>query len=339
MDGSGRNRNFQDSALKIKAWHENWPLRDSFAISRGSKISVNVVVVEIVDGTFVGRGESVSDSRYSQSVDQALETVAEIRKTLLNRLTRENLRAEFPANAARNAVDCALWDLEAKKTGKPVWKLAGLPAPQPVIGAYTLSLDEPENLAASAKNCSSFPLLKIKLDNGRVIEKVQAVREACPNARIIVDANEAWNAQSFVEYLPKLAQLNVEMIEQPLHADADDVLEQINSEIPLCADESFHLPEDLARLVSRYDIFNIKLDKTGGLTEAIDLAKQVANAGKQIMIGSMMATSLGLAPAILLTYNAQYVDLDSSIWLLEDRIGGLEFSDGELCPADRSFWG
>ena len=339
MDGSGRNRNFQDPALNIKAWHENWPLRDSFAISRGSKISVNVVVVEIVDGTFVGRGESVSDSRYSQSVDQALETVAEIRKTLLNRLTRENLRAEFPANAARNAVDCALWDLEAKKTGKPVWKLAGLPGPQPVIGAYTLSLDEPENLAASAKNYSSFPLLKIKLDNDRVIERVQAVREACPNARIIVDANEAWNAKSFVEYLPKLAQLNVEMIEQPLHADADDVLEQINSEIPLCADESFHLPEDLARLVNRYDIFNIKLDKTGGLTEAIDLAKQVVNAGKQIMIGSMMATSLGLAPAILLTYNAQYVDLDSSIWLLEDRIGGLEFSDGELCPADRSFWG
>ena len=325
--------------VKITAFQENWALKDSFAISRGSKTSVDVVVVRIEDGDAVGVGESVPYSRYGQSVDDTLNTIRAIAENHAGDLTQELLLHEYPPDAARNALDCALWDLDAKRANKPVWLLAGLPAPKKVAGAYSLSIDSPRQLAKNAKARSMFPLLKVKLGNDRVVESIEAVRQACPQARIIVDANEAWSLDEFVSIVPEFIKLGVEMIEQPLPADNDEELEGIDCEIQLCADESFHNGEDLNRLANRYDIFNIKLDKTGGLTGALMLANAIKAAGKKIMVGSMMATSLSLAPAMLLAHEASYVDLDSPVWIANDRPGGLRFENGTLYPAERTFWG
>ena len=325
--------------MKITTRHENWPLRDSFSISRGSKTSVDVIVAEIEDAGKSGIGECVPYPRYGETIKQTLLDISSMGNSHASELKRDSLRDHFPANAARNAVDCALWHLESRQSGKEVWEIAHLPPPKPVLGACSLSLENPYKLAQSAEAQSNFPLLKIKLGDDLVIESVRVVRDACPSNRMIVDANEAWTADSLTRYLPKLAKLGVEMIEQPLPASDDEFLENFDSEIPLCADESFHLGSDLERLINRYEVFNIKLDKSGGLTEAISLAQQIHSVGKKIMIGSMMATSYSLSPALLLAHYASYVDLDSSIWLLEDHPNGVKFIDGVLYPADRSFWG
>ena len=300
---------------------------------------MSVVVVKIEDGTTIGYGEAVPYPRYNQNVEQTLATIQQLANKYSSNLNRDWLRREHPSDSARNALDCALWDLEAKQSGQPVWQRAGLPEPTPTAGVYSLSLDTPQNLVQSAKEARAFPILKIKLGREQVIESVSAVRDTCPNARIVVDANEAWDTQSLIQFLPELTRLRVEMIEQPLPADADAELDDIECSIPLCADESFHNADDLARLANRYDIFNIKLDKTGGLTEALDLAVAIRNAGKGIMIGSMMSTSLGLAPALLLAHNAVYVDLDSSVWLANDRPYGIEFENGTLQPVNPNLWG
>ncbi len=284
-------------------------------------------------------GEAVPYPRYNQDIDQTLDTIERLAQKHGTGLTRDLLRQEYPPDAARNALDCALWDLEAKKTGIPAWKGAGFSEPSPVLGAYSLSLEQPLQLEKTAKESSSFPLLKIKLGRDQVVESVAAVRRACPQARIIVDANEAWDIEMLNAIVPELRNLEVEMIEQPLPADDDAMLENIECDIPLCADESFHNAQDLERLGNRYSIFNIKLDKTGGLSEAIDLASAVTRAGMQFMVGSMMATSLGLAPALLLAQGASYVDLDSSAWLAKDRPYGIEFENGILQPASRNLWG
>ena len=325
--------------MQINAYHENWPLREAFSISRDSKSSVDVVVVEITAQSCVGKGEAVPYSHYGQNVEETLKCIREMESSLAPDLTHERLRQNFPANAARNALDCALWDLEAKISGQPVWKLANLPVPAAVLGACSLSLESAQKLAESAKKWSSFPLLKLKLGPSDVVESVMSVRAARPDSRLIIDANEAWTPSEFRSYLPELETLGVEMIEQPFPADSDQILEDIDSSILICADESFHLADDLGRLHNRYDVFNIKLDKTGGLTEAIELSKKIKSAGKQVMIGSMMSTSLSLAPALLLSHDASYIDLDSSIWLKQDRLGGLEFEDGMLSPAPPSLWG
>ncbi len=325
--------------MQVKANHETWPLRDSFSISRGSKSSVDVVVVEITDQSCIGKGEAVPYAHYGQTVDETLDCIRRIESSLKSDLSRERLLKEFPANAARNALDCALWDLEAKSSRRPVWKIANLPEPVAVVGACSLSLAEPEILAEDAKAWSNFQLLKLKLGSSQVVESVRAVRDVCPDSRLIVDANEAWTPEQFVRDLPELEDLGVEMIEQPFPAGSDDFLENFDCSILLCADESFHLSQDLDRLQCRYDVFNIKLDKTGGLTEAIHSSRKIKDAGKRLMIGSMMSTSLSLAPAFLLSQDASYVDLDSSIWLKRDRTGGLDFRDGILSPAHPSLWG
>ena len=325
--------------MRIEAHCENWVLRDTFAISRGSKDSVDVVVVEIEDDSFVGVGEALPYVRYQQSTGQTLKQISQIAHASVQNLTRESLRRNFPPNAARNALDCALWDLEAKKSGKPVWQLAKLPPPGMIPGVCSLSMEKPQKLADSAKMRSEFPVLKIKLGNELVIESVEAVRNVRPDATLIIDANEAWDFDTFRSYLPELEKLGVEMIEQPLSASEDVELELLESKIPICADESFHLSSDLERLHNRYDIFNIKLDKSGGLTEAIEASRQIIAAGKEIMVGSMLATSLSLAPAVLLAHNARYVDLDSSIWLSNDRPGGVQFTNGIISPAERTLWG
>lgn len=297
------------------------------------------MVVEIADQSFVGKGEAVPYSHYGQNIDETIKCIRKIESSLAPDLTRERLRQNFPANAARNALDCALWDLEAKISDQPVWKLANLPVPEVVLGACSLSLDSAQKLAESAKKWSNFPLLKLKLGPDDVVESVKSVRAARPDSRLILDANEAWTPTEFRNYLPELEVLGVEMIEQPFPAGSDQFLEDIDSSILICADESFHLADDLDRLHSRYDVFNIKLDKTGGLTEAIELSKKIKSAGKQLMIGSMISTSLSLAPAFLLSQDASYIDLDSSIWLKQDRLGGLEFENGMLSPAQTFLWG
>ncbi len=325
--------------MKIEAYHESWPLKDAFSISRGSKTIVDVLVVEISDGDIVGRGESVPYPRYDQNIEQSIDTVNEISQSFGDDLNRFALLSHFDASAARNAVDCALWDFEAKHSRKPVWQLAELPPPTCILGVYTLSLEPPEQLATAAKKANQYPLLKIKLGPQLAVESVTAVREARPDARLIIDANEAWDANYFTDILPQLAKLGVEAIEQPLAAGKDDALEEIESPISICADESFHSEKEFDKLQTRYDIFNIKLDKTGGLTAAIEVMNMICKVGKQFMIGSMMATSLGLAPALLLAHNAIYVDLDSPVWLLKDREGGIRFENGILNPVNRTFWG
>ncbi len=324
---------------KIEAFHEVWDLRNSFSISRGSKSSVDVVTVAVTRNGCRGVGECVPYARYQQTVSDTLNTIGAVDRECLGELTRRYLNEKLPPTAARNALDCALWQLESRECGKPVWQIAGLPEPKPICGVYSLSLEPPDKLAKAAVEKRNFPLLKIKLGKLEVVESVKAVRDACPDSRIIVDANEAWDFDALQTYLPELKTLQVEMIEQPLHATEDHLLENLESDIPLCADESFHVAGDLERLCPRYDMFNIKLDKTGGLTEAIRAVSQIKAAGKDFMVGSMMSTSYSLAPAMLLAQDAKYVDLDSSVWLREDRANGIRFIDGTLYPADAVLWG
>ena len=324
--------------MKVEVFGETHFLRRSFAISRGSKSKIEVVKVEIRRKSRVGMGECVPYARYQQDVLSTMEDIHEIVDKCEDDLNRERLNAEFPPSSARNALDCALWHLESREAKAPVWRIAELPEPKPVPGVYSLSLAIPEIVAFAAKKKKKFPILKLKVGNSYVVDCVSAVREVCPNHRIILDANEAWDIKSLESYIPELTDLGVEMIEQPLHADADHELEGFDCGIALCADESFHTGADLERLHDRYDIFNIKLDKTGGLTEAISTAEQIRNAGKKIMIGSMMCTSYSLAPAMLLAHDAAYVDLDSGRWLREDHPAGVRFKKGTLYPAELALW-
>lgn len=328
-----------DPLIQLTTRRENFRLRDTFAISRGAKDSVDVVLVELQREGLTGNGEAVPNPRYSQTSESTVDEIHGAASTILNGCTHETLIEELPANAARNGVDAAMWHLEARDSGQPVWQLAGLPEPQPVLGTCTLSMDSPTRMAEAARQFSDYPLLKLKLGKDDAVECVKAVRGARPDARLIVDANEAWDIDMLDEYVPQLASLDVECIEQPLPAEKDEVLASRNYEIPLCADESFLVADDLPDLVDRYDIFNIKLDKTGGLTAAIDVAQSIRDAARQIMIGSMMSTSLSLAPAMLLAHDAVYVDLDSPIWLEEDRVGGLGCVNGICQPAKPLLWG
>ncbi len=325
--------------MKIEAIREQWNLRSPFSISRGSKSFVEVVKVIVTRNELTGTGECVPYARYEQNVTNTLQTISRIERICGGKLDRDYLNENFSPSSARNALDCALWQLESMESGRPVWQIAGLQQPKSIPGVYSLSLEPPEGLAKSALARQNYPLLKIKLGKDQVIESVKAVRDVCPDHRIIVDANEAWDFKSLNVYLPRLVDLGVEMIEQPLHATKDHQLERMESEIPLCADESFHVSEDVDRLCARYDMFNVKLDKTGGLTEAIKTVERIKTAGKSIMIGSMMSTSYSLAPAMLLAQDAVYVDLDSSVWLEEDHPDGVGFIDGILHPAKTSLWG
>ena len=326
--------------MKFEIFTQRHPLRKPFTISRGSKSFAEVVVVQITDADGnIGIGECVPYLRYSESVESEVEAFHHIVDLHGDQLSRQLLCEKYKACAIRNALDCALWDLAAKQSERSVSELAGLPVVEPVLGVCSLSLDEPSKLASSAYECRSFPLLKIKLGNQWVVESIQKVREKCPHHRIVIDANEAWSIDDLMQYLPQLAELGVEMIEQPLPAKADSELKNVSSEILFCADESFHSASDVDQLSDCYDVFNVKLDKTGGLTEAIEIAQHITASGKQLMVGSMMSTSYSLMPAMTLAHNASYVDLDSPIWLVADHPGGIVFADGMLYPAQAQFWG
>ena len=318
---------------------ESWPIRGSFAISRGAKTTADVVLVELRGEDFNGRGECVPYKRYGESCDSVIEQIESLRPALRQGLDRAQLQTRLPPGAARNAMDCALWDLQAKASGRRVWELLELPRPQPLATAYTLSLGSPESMYKAALENSDRPLLKLKLGGDGDLERVRAVRKGAPRARLVVDANEGWDVDLYQQLVPELIPLGVEMIEQPLPADADDALRSLPRPIPICADESCHTTESLVRIVDRYDMINIKLDKAGGLSEAFQLRKAAEAEDLGIMVGCMLATSLAMAPATLLAQGAAIVDLDGPLLLDNDRQPGLRFDSNLVYPPSHEFWG
>jgi len=322
-------------ANTIKSFSERFPLASAFTISRGTKTHAHVVRVEISDGAHTGQGECVPYARYGESVESVAGQIA----ALPNDVTRESLQEVMPAGAARNAVDCAFWDLEAKQSGAPVWKLAGLEKPVEVTTAYTLSLDTPDAMLESAKANAHRPLLKLKLGTPDDVPRLQAVRRGAPDARIIVDANEGWSVPTLLSLQPALEEIGVSLIEQPLPEADDSALMGSNISLPLCADESCHTSAGLKDLREKYDVVNIKLDKTGGLTEALRMKRLAEEMGFDIFIGCMVGTSLGMAPATLLAQGASFVDLDGPLLLAQDRPHGLRYEGSIVYPPIRELWG
>ncbi len=318
---------------------ESWPIDGSFTISRGTKTSAHVVTAHITDNGFTGRGECVPYARYGETLDSVVEQIELQRAFIENDADKEHLQSLLPAGAARNALDCALWDLAAKQAGKRVWELADIAAPASTVTAYTLSLDTPDNMHAAAIRHSGRPLLKLKLAGAGDIERVTAVREGAPDSRIIVDANEGWTIKDYDVMVPKFLQLGVSLIEQPLPVSDDAALASVDRPIKLCADESCHDTATLDGLRGRYDVVNIKLDKTGGLTEGLALQKAALELDFEIMVGCMVATSLAMAPATLLTTNAIIVDLDGPLLLGKDRPHALDFKHYSVAPPVSRLWG
>lgn len=325
--------------ISLSVSHETWPIRGSFTISRGSRTEVDVIVAELREGDKRGRGECVPYARYGETPESVMEQIQGLEDALASGLDSDRLQDALPSGAARNAVDCAFWDLNAKCDGKRVWELAGLPAPEPLTSAYTLSLDTPEKMKAAAKENSVRPLLKLKLAGPDDLQRVEAVRSGAPEAVIIVDANEGWTPEIYSALAPKLAALGVQMIEQPLPADNDAALGEIERAVPVCADESCHDRASLPALKGRYDIINIKLDKTGGLTEALALKVEAEAIGFGVMVGCMLATSLSMAPAHLVAQGVQVVDLDGPLLLAKDREPPMRFEGSEIYPPDEALWG
>jgi L-Ala-D/L-Glu epimerase len=319
----------------VAARIERWPIAGTFVISRGAVSEVSVVVAEVIDGAIAGRGECRPYPRYDETPESVVKVIEAAR---LRSPDREALQTLLPPGAARNALDCALWDLAAKRDGIPVWKSAGLAEPRPATTAFTLSLGDPEAMAAAARE-GNWPVLKLKLGGDGDPARIRAVRTSAPNARLIVDANEAWNVRNFAENMGACAEAGVELIEQPLPADADDLLREAERIVPVYADESVHIAEDLNGLAAKYDGVNIKLDKAGGLTGAQKLLREARAKGFGTMVGCMVSTSLAVAPAVLLAVEADYVDLDGPILLQRDRQPGLRYSGVVVEPPDPIVWG
>jgi L-Ala-D/L-Glu epimerase len=325
--------------LKFLAAAESWPIAGSFTISRGSKTAADVVVVTLTDGPHSGRGECVPYPRYEETVPQVLEAFANAAPRIEQGFSHADVAALVAPHAARNALDCALWDLEAKRSGKPVWQLAGLPEPKPAVTAYTLSLGTPEEMGEAAARASDRPLLKLKLGREGDAERLRLIRANAPDSRLIVDANEGWTPESLPGMLAACASVGVELVEQPLPAGNDEALRHISRAVTVCADESAHGLESLDDLVGKYDAINIKLDKTGGLTEAIALAKAARERNLKIMVGCMLATSLAMAPAMLLSPFAEVIDLDGPLLLKQDRDSGIRFEGSLMYPPPTALWG
>lgn len=321
--------------MRITVTAESFKLAQVFTISRGSRTQADVLTVRVTDGAHEGWGECVPYARYGET----LESVAAEIHGLPEDITRESLQSLLPAGAARNAVDCALWDLAAKQAGKRVWDLIGLPAPRPEITAYTLSLDTPDAMQAQAAKNASRPLLKIKLGTPDDMARLEAVRRGAPKSRIIVDANEGWNADVYAELAPHLIRLGVQMVEQPLPAGADEMLAEIKRPLPVCADEACHDRASLPALRGKYDMVNIKLDKTGGLTEGLLLKQAALAEGYDVMVGCMVGTSLAMAPATILAQGVAFTDLDGPLLLAEDRIAPLIFDEAGVHAPTPALWG
>jgi L-Ala-D/L-Glu epimerase len=314
---------------------DTFRLAQVFTISRGSRTEAKVLTVRLTRDGVTGWGECVPYARYDETLDSVTAQI----EALPDTIDRAALQEALPAGAARNAVDCALWDWEAKKAGRRVWQLADLPAPGPEITAYTLSLDTPENMRAAAARNAHRPLLKIKLGTPDDMRRLEAVRAGAPDTRIIIDANEGWTAEVYADLAPHLIRLGVAMVAQPLPAGADDMLAEIERPLPVCADESCHDRASLPKLKGKYDMVNIKLDKTGGLTEALALKAEAIAQGYEVMVGCMVGSSLAMAPALLVAQVVAVTDLDGPLLLAEDRPHPLRFDEAGVHPSEPDLWG
>jgi L-alanine-DL-glutamate epimerase-like enolase superfamily enzyme len=321
--------------MDIKVTRDVFQLAQVFTISRGSRTQAEVLTVRVTDGDHDGIGECVPYARYGESLESVTAEIIGLPADV----TRDGLQGLLPAGAARNAVDCAMWDLAAKQAGKRVWDLLGVAAPRPEITAYTLSLDTPEKMQAQAAENAFRPLLKIKLGTPDDMARLEAVRRGASTSRIIVDANEGWTADVYAELAPHLLRLGVLMVEQPLPAGEDDMLAEIARPLPVCADESCHDRSSLPGLKGKYDMVNIKLDKTGGLTEALALKEESIAQGYDVMVGCMVGSSLAMAPAVLLAQGVAFTDLDGPLLLAEDRDTPLTFDDAGVHAPAIALWG
>jgi L-alanine-DL-glutamate epimerase-like enolase superfamily enzyme len=323
----------------LDARHDGFPLSTPFRISRGVKTVADVVTVSVRQGDHVGRGEGVPYPRYGETVEGSLAAIEAMRVVIEDGASRADLAAAMPAGAARNALDCALWDLEARLAGTSVAALAGRAVPERLASAITIGIDTPEAMAAVAVRSAGVPLLKVKVNREDGEAQLAAVRAAAPGPRMIVDANESWRVEDVARWQDLLLAYRVDLLEQPVPAGDDAGLEGLGSRIPICADEALHTREDLAKLRGRYDYVNIKLDKTGGLTEALALADAAVSMGFGLMVGCMVGSSLSIAPAMLAAERASFVDLDGPLWLAEDRAGGVRDEGGWMHPPAPGFWG
>ena len=326
-------------AVVLSVTADSFPLRTPFVISRGAKTHAEVVAVTLTDGRLTGHGECTPYARYGETVESVVAAIDRIGHAPEHLESREALAAALPPGAARNALDCALWDLDAKATGAPAALQAGYAEVRPVETCFTLSLDTPARMADAARAAMAHTLLKLKLGGDGDADRMAAVRAARPDARIVADANEAWTPDMLAALLEAAATARLELIEQPLPAGADGPLADCQRAVPVCADESAHVADDIARLTDRYDAVNIKLDKAGGLTEALAMRKAARRAGLKVMVGSMVATSLAIAPAFLLAQDADWVDLDGPLLLAADRDPPAAFENGLLFPPPPRLWG
>ncbi|KQV27808.1 mandelate racemase [Rhizobium sp. Root1203] len=318
---------------------DSFPIAGAFTIARGTKTSAEVIVCLVSEDLAVGRGECVPYRRYGETMESVAAQIEAARPLLEAGLTRLELQRAMPPGAARNAVDCALWDLEAKLTGTPVAARLGLSAPQPLTTAFTISLGEPDVMAAQARANATRALLKVKVGTADDETRIRAVRAAAPEAAIILDANEGWPENTLEHHLRVAAEAGIALVEQPLPAGRDEMLADIERPILVCADESVHHTGDLASLRDRYDAINIKLDKTGGLSEALAMKREAQRLGFQIMLGCMVGTSLGMAPAVLLAQGVEFVDLDGPLLLARDREPGLRYEASLVWPPEPALWG
>jgi L-alanine-DL-glutamate epimerase-like enolase superfamily enzyme len=327
------------SPLALSVRVERWPIAGSFAISRGAKTEAVIVVAELSDGSHRGRGECVPYARYGETVEGVAAAMEAMAADIARGLDRERLQSAMEPGAARNALDCAFWDLAAKRAAKPVHELLGLALPKPVTTALTISLATPEAMAQAAAAAAGRALLKVKLGAAGDAARIAAVRRAAPRAELIVDANEGWTPDDLAANLAACAQAGVTLVEQPLPAANDDALARIARPLAICADESAHGRASLPALVGKYDAVNIKLDKTGGLTEALVMAGEAERLGFTLMVGCMVATSLALAPAMLVAQRARVVDLDGALLLARDRPHGLRYDGSRVHPPTPALWG
>lgn len=319
--------------------HRSLPLHSPFRISRGVRHAADVVTVELGQADCTGRGESVPYPRYGESIASVLDEMEALRKELCAGMGRDELQARLHPGAARNALDAALWDLESRLTGVPVWAQLARPLHAPVVTALTISLDTPQAMGQAAARIADAKLIKVKLDADDPAARIEAVRRAAPSARLIVDPNESWTIETLHGVMPVLERAGVNLIEQPLPATADADLLGFASRIPICADEACHTTADLPRLLERYQAVNIKLDKTGGLTEAWRLLRTARAQGFRVMVGCMVGSSLGIAPALEIAREAEFIDLDGPLWLQNDHANGVKLIDGMLSPPTPGFWG
>lgn len=323
----------------LTARHDRFTLTKPFRISRGVKTEADVVTVSIRAGELEGKGEGVPYARYDESVESALAAIEGVRPAIEAGVGREELLGLLPAGAARNAIDCALWDLEARQAGKSVAQLLGAPEPGPLASALTIVIDTPMMMGAAARHVASAPLLKVKVDGRLPDAQIRAVRAAAPDAKLIVDPNESWDARLVEAMQPLLAELKIDLLEQPVSAEIDACLETFKPLVPIAADESIHTTHELDVVARRYQVVNIKLDKAGGLTEALRLAHATRERGLGLMTGCMVSSSLSIAAALHIARMSDFVDLDGPIWLAKDRLGGVEDRGGTLYPPIPGFWG